>query len=171
MNKVIEELCNVLQSELDVYKSELNIAERKKKQVIDNNLTEMKKINNEEQNVFYKIVDLEDKRKKITKIIAESLNVNSQDLTISEIINLSNENMLIDSKLLLELSNLKQELSDLINEIKKANDLNKKLIDSSLEYIDFSINLMMGSTNQSIYGNNGQYDDIKVANKRFDIKY
>lgn len=172
MNELIVALCTVLQNEAVVYKKDFDIAERKKQQIINNNLDEIKKLNLEEQNVFYNIVDLEGEREKIVKNIAKNLGKDPKQLTITEIITvLTNSEMVVDKKIISKLQDLKEELNRVIDDIKKINDLNKMLINSSLEYIDFSINLFMGSTDQGIYGNRGQYNEMNIQNKMFDRKY
>jgi flagellar biosynthesis/type III secretory pathway chaperone len=155
-NQLVEQLIEVLGQEADIYEEILRISKDKTKVIIEGKVTELDNITKVEQSLIFKIRQAEDVRENLVEKLAEELNTNAPDTTISELLKHMKKGQ---AK---KLKSVREKIMSILNELKETNYLNSRLIKNSLQYIDFSINLFSdedgGSNN---YSNSGQVDNSK----------
>ena len=169
MASLINELIEVLDEELEVYKKLNDIADKKTTFLITDDLEELKNITEKEQILVCKITKKEDRRQRIVKDICLVLNKNIEELTITNLINTIDKENEETKKLL----NLKKCLEDEVTSLKEKNEMNKKLINQSLDIINFSVTALQ-STNQqpqtANYVQEGQVANLNSSSTVFDAK-
>ncbi len=149
MASLIQELIQTLQSEEMLYQELIPIATKKTRVIIDNDLTSLQHITNQEQIIIEKINVLERKREEVVINIGTVINRNPSTLTMRKIIELLGKQP-EEQK---QLSELHDSLKGVVNNLVELNGRNKSLIQQSLEMIEFNINLIQ-STRMSPGSNN-----------------
>lgn len=155
-NQLVGQLIEVLQQEADIYEEILRISKDKTNVIIEGRVTGLENITKLEQSLILKIRQAEDIRENLAEKLAEELNINTPDTTISELIKHLKKGQ---AK---ELGNIQKKIMSTINDLKSTNGLNSRLIKNSLQYIDFSISLFSDEdSGGNNYGNSGQVDGSK----------
>ena len=151
-----DKLVEVLNQEAAVYEDILKISRNKTNIIVEGKVSELESLVKLEQSLVLKMSRLEASREKLVEKLASELGIESQEPSISEIM----ERLGADETEKLKSCQLK--MSEVLGEVKNLNGLNSKLIKNSLDYIDFSINLLTaaGSPNDT-YGNTGHINDSK----------
>lgn len=149
MASLIQELIQTLQSEETLYQELIPIATRKTRVIIDNDLTSLQRITNQEQLIVEKINALERKREEVVINIGTVINRNPSTLTMKKIIEILGKQPEEQKRL----SELHDSLKSVVNTLVELNGRNKSLIQQSLEMIEFNINLIQ-STRMSPGSNN-----------------
>jgi len=165
MNELLDRLLENLVQEKEIYKGLLEISERKKQVIVDNNIKELEKIVQMERRFIIDISRLEDERLEIIDAIAAEKKVPSENITISTLISWAPEGMAR------RLEAIRQELKDIIEKQKDLNRLNEKLLKINLEYVNFAVNFLVGSSSSSsVYEEKGQATKMKQSRNLFDKK-
>lgn len=169
MASLIEELISTLEEENSLYEELIPVAQSKTRIIIKNDLEELQRITQQEQDFVDRINVLEHKREEIVSNVGVVLSRKPEELTLKEII-------LILKKQPKEqqcLSRLRDSLRQNIGMLTRINGQNKVLIDESLEIIEFNMNLIQ-STRMSPgnnYDKGAQTTNVPlVSNGRFDAK-
>ncbi len=149
MASLIEELIQTLQSEETLYQELIPIATKKTRVIIDNDLTSLQQITDQEQLIIEKINALERKREEVVINIGTVINRNPSTLTMRKIIDFLGKQPEEQKRL----SELHDNLKSVVNTLVELNNRNKSLIQQSLEMIEFNINLIQ-STRMSPGSNN-----------------
>lgn len=162
---VVDKLFEILKKEIEIYGSLEQISSRKTDIIVEGKVSELENIVKLEQSMVVKIAKLEDKREQIVNQLSEQLNIQSSEVTISELVKYLGDEQAE------KLKSFQDKMVSTLNKLKDANQLNSKLIKNSLDYIDFSINLITaadaGSNN---YGNSGQVKDDSKKRNFFDAR-
>lgn len=137
MASLIEDFIATLTKQHDHYEELLILATEKVNIIKNDDVETLQKITAAETAILGKATKLENKREEIVKNIGVVLNRNADDLTLSSIAELINNEE--DSKQLLE---LKDKLYNTLTQLKDKNEVNRAVIQTSLDYIDFSVNLL-----------------------------
>ncbi len=166
MKNGIDELKQVLNSELELYKSLLDITVKKTDIIMEGRIKELDSITQLEQSFIIKIGKYEDTREKVVRKIASKLDVSidTSEISISKILNHIEDE---DSR---ELDNLKNQIIIVLEKLKEKNTLNSMLIKDSLEYINFNLNILTDSDNESTYSNSADKGKVKQSKNLFDAK-
>jgi flagellar biosynthesis/type III secretory pathway chaperone len=162
--QLVDQLVGVLKQETKVYDDILRISKNKTNTIIKGKVAELENIVKLEQALVMQIGKLEGAREKLVEELSAQLDMQSSEVTISDIV----------SKLKGEqadaLKEYQEKMSSVLGDLRGANDLNSKLIKNSLDYISFSVNILttndMGSNN---YGSSGSVSDSKKR-RLFDVK-
>ncbi|MDD5934726.1 MAG: flagellar protein FlgN [Clostridiales bacterium] len=149
MASLIQELIQTLQSEEALYKELVPIATKKTKVIIDNDLTSLQQITDQEQFIVDKINALERKREEVVINIGTVISRNPSTLTMKKIIEMLEKQPEEQKKL----SEIHDSLKSVLNTMVELNNRNKSLIQQSLEMIEFNMNLIQ-STRMSPGSNN-----------------
>lgn len=157
MASLIEELIAVLKQEEEVYKKLLPLEEAKIKIIIDNDLTALQRITEQEQLTVETVTALEHKRDEVIVNMGIVLNRNPKTLTLKKLIGLLEQ----QPKEQQELAQLHDSLTAILKRLSDANIQNQSLIEQSLEMIEFNMNLIQstrmspgsGSYTKSAYEN------------------
>ena len=165
MASLIKELIDTLTEQNNIYQSLLDIASKKKVNIIENNILSLQEFIKEENLLIGRNQRLDRKRIEIFKDISMVLGKNN-DLSLKEIIESikgqEGEKELID---------IREKLLDILPKLKSLNDQNQELIKISMDYIDFSINIIRasGSNSPTYYDSLG--NEINASDKKmFDAK-
>lgn len=166
VDKEVNAIINILTKEYDYYKDMLEMSKSKKNIVIEGKVAELDKIVKLEQNMIMNIGQLERKREEEVVKISKALNLNSAQITITELAKV------LQPELKTGLEDIQDKLKETISELKAINDVNGKLIEQSLEYIDYSINLIAGSGMEtgSLYEDMGKNKSKQSKRNIFDTK-
>lgn len=138
---LVEELTDVLEQEYKIYKDLLPIAESKTKVIIKNDLEALQTITEQEHQVIDQINALEAKRAQVIFNIGTVLNQKPEELTLSIVVDLLNQQPKEQGKLNEAHKNLKQ----IIQRLMEINYQNRSLIEESLEMIEFNMNLIQST--------------------------
>jgi len=161
--KSIDAFIQVLNEELLINKSLLEISMKKKDLIINNNSKELSSLMIKEQNYVKRIIELEKLRAGITLNIQKELGIERID-NIKEVI----KN--IDEEQGIELDCIANELRSVLKELEHNNNLNNKLLDITLEYLELNINLLTSKAEPKVYGKSANEQKNK-GNNFFDTKY
>lgn len=137
MSNIFEELLKLLKNECSYYKELAKLAFQKKEVIIDNNIEELTELLEEDSKILDNIESLEVKRKKATSSLADSYNVNIDELNFEKIIGLA------APEFKEQLKEIKGELLAVIEELHDQNEQNRLLINEAMKLNNFSLNLMM----------------------------
>ena len=118
----------------------LELAEQKKQALINNQVSELSAIVQQETKWMKHISELEQQwRQSAAQFLAENGVHPGEDVTLSDVIRL-----VYHARDKLALTEARDRLLHTIERLKTVNDLNQELIRQSLAYIDYSLNLLMG---------------------------
>ena len=148
MASLMEELISTLSQEKELYLALLPIAEEKTKAIVANNLEELQKITNREQETIDRVNALERKRGEVIENMGIVLGRKPQELTLTELIRIT-EKQPKDQAILAE---LKDGLGKTVKKLTELNERNRALIQQSLEMIEFNMNLLQST--RMVQGNN-----------------
>lgn len=124
----------------------LELAQQKKKIIIENNVESLIHIMNQETKVLKQIEQLEEQRAGAAHQFLNESGIKSKlNLNVSEL-----SRLVFDIEEKRKLLDVQTRLSNTLKLLKQANDLNQKLIEQSLLFIDFSLEVMVGKPNQEI---------------------
>ncbi len=162
MASLIEELIAVLKQEEEVYKKLLPLEEAKIKIIIDNDLTALQRITEQEQLTVETVTALEHKRDEVIVNMGIVLNRNPKTLTLKKLIGLLEQ----QPKEQQELAQLHDSLTAILKRLSDANIQNQSLIEQSLEMIEFNMNLIQStrmSPGSGSYTKNAYTDESTVG--------
>ncbi|SNX53130.1 flagellar protein FlgN [Thermoanaerobacterium sp. RBIITD] len=154
----INDLIDVLNGEMLLYKDLLEISVKKTDIIVQGKIAELDNITKVEGNIFMKLAKLEEEREEILKKYDEG-----EKITVTKLCKLlpndEGEN----------LKNVSKNLSEILKKLQEQNSLNKSLLQQSLEYINYSIGVISSNLEQDngIYGDKG---GIKHYNSLIDKK-
>lgn len=164
LDKLFDELINVLDEEFNVYSDIYKISKEKTAVIVDGNIDELEKMVQAEQKLIIKVTQIENEREIITYKLSKILQMKPDEITLSALIDNAEEPK--KDRLMKQ----QQGLNKLVSELVELNDLNSRLIRNSLDYINFSINLCSASESQdNNYGIDAEKSNVKTES-RFDLK-
>lgn len=147
-----DELKEILNEELQIYKELSQITYEKTQTIIDNDTEFLDKITRREEELILEITQWEKKREEL---------LNSWGLDKNTPLNQIISNIPAEDKK--ELEEIKEELFKILKEIKERNELNNVLIRDSLEYIDFNINLLSNAKDPGTYGKGNKNSNVNQS--------
>lgn len=161
---LINKLIEILDKEAELYNDILKLSNNKTDIIVEGKVSELESMVKVEQTLVLQIAKLEDVREELVNAAADQLELNKQDLTISELYKH------VEGELADKLNECRNRIAAVMDELKNTNILNARLIKNSLEYIDFSLNLLSAAdSGTNNYGNTGVVNDGKKKSF-FDIK-
>lgn len=138
MASLMEELLNVLSEEEKAFKQLLDITSRKTQIIVQNDITALQLITDEEQDVMNHIGGLDKKRETVTRDIADVINKDVETLKLSALADLlKNQPKERD-----RLNTLIDGLATTVRQIRRINEQNSELIKHSLEMVEFDLNMI-----------------------------
>jgi flagellar biosynthesis/type III secretory pathway chaperone len=166
VDKEVNAIIDILTKEYGYYKDMLEMSKSKKNIVIEGKVAELDKIVKLEQNMIFNIGQLEKKREEEVTKLCGILNLNSSQVTVSEL------SKVLRTEQKKELEDIQGKLQETFSELKTVNDMNGQLIEQSLDYIDYSINLISGAGMEtgSLYEDIGKNKSKQSKKNIFDTK-
>ena len=135
---MIQELIKILESEYDNYEQLCILAEKKKDVVIKGDVETLKVITASENELVGKNQKLEKERTSIMEDIANVLNRNKDELTLTKLIELI-DSQEEDAE---NLKDIQKRFRDKLNTLKNLNEKNGILIQQALSYVEYNVNVM-----------------------------
>lgn len=157
----MENLLNILDEELNLYKTILELSNTKTTLLKENKVKELESTTKEEESLVAKVIEKEKLRMQEVKDICKKYGRPEKSIKIEELCE-----FIDDSKE--ELMKYKNEIVEILEELKKVNQINSVLINSSLDYVNFAVN-MLTETNSNTYQAGGIKNQIPQRNL-FDMK-
>ncbi len=142
MSQLTEQLARILEREQAIYNEVLELAEKKKKIIIDGKLRELDEITRRETEIVGILIKLENLRSQTSEQLAA-------EKGIRELVSVRDLLPLLDPKDQLYISALQAQLKGTITALQNVNELNGKLLKQSLELVDFNLNLISSIGNVS----------------------
>lgn len=168
MASLVEELTNTLRMEDEIYRKLLPIEEKKTEIIVKNDLVELQKVTEQEQEVVGSLIDLEKKREEIVKNIATVISKDPKSLKVRELIDMLNGQP--EQK---QLAKVYESLSKTMERLVEMNNRNKTLIEHSLEMIAFNMNFYQSLRSVSANSYNkgaNTYENGSYSSGIFDTK-
>ncbi len=138
MASLIEELIDTLGKENTEYEKLLELSRLKGEIIVKRDIPALEKITDDEQNVMTCIGNLDAKREELTKDIANVINKDVEELTLSVLTELLNK----QPKEQKALSIIHDKLKTTVSNVRNINENNRQLIDQSLEMVEFDLNML-----------------------------
>lgn len=135
MSQLSEQLSRILEREQVIYEEVLDLAEKKKRIIIDGKLKELEDITRRETEIVGILIKLENLRSQTSEQLAA-------EKGIRELVSMRDLLPLLDPKDQLYISALQAQLKGTIASLQNVNELNGKLLKQSLELVDFNLNLI-----------------------------
>lgn len=154
MIKDIEQLIMCLSNQKDLYKELIGLSTKKKQIIINNDVSLLDSIIENEMKLIDRITKEEELRSKTVSSIAKKANI-AGEVTLNRIINIAND------KYKTVLEDLFKDLEAELKELKRINTINGKLINTQLYYIDSLISVFILG-NQNNYGSGGNEEKGKT---------
>lgn len=158
----MKDLLNILDEELMLYKTILDLSNNKTTLLKENKVKELEAMTKEEESLVANVIEKEKLRIKEVKNICVRYGKPEQSLKIEELCE-----FIDNSKE--ELLSYKKEIMAILEELKKVNKLNSTLINSSLEYVNFAVNMLTETSTNPTYQRGG-YQEKKAQRNLFDMK-
>lgn len=142
-------LINVLADQSKVYTLLIDLSQQMQDAIKVNDIKKIDSLIKVQMALIMKLSSYEKKRVKIAKEISQEINVDPDDLTITEIKSYLDENQFNS------LEKLEYKLEDNISTLSEINNTNKLLINNGLDLIEFSLDLL-GASESIIYDMDGE---------------
>ncbi len=136
MNLLLDQLCNLLNQEIEFYRSMLTLIGKEKDAVIKSELNALNEVGIEKENILVKLRIVEEQRTRLVTRLAEKWGYPFQDLTLTLV------SQRVDEPYADRLKRNSAELLFLIKSVQETNQRNKQLFEHSLELIRGSYNLL-----------------------------
>jgi flagellar biosynthesis/type III secretory pathway chaperone len=134
----MEDLIDCLEQEEKEFSQLLTLSRKKTPVIVNNKVSELEKITDEEQIIVGRITTLENRRESVTKDIAEVINKDVEELKLTTLIDLMSN----QPKERERLSNIHDKLSSTVREVRQVNENNAELIKHSLEMVNFDLSIL-----------------------------
>lgn len=137
MASLMENLIDVLYKEAEEYEALLGLSMKKTPIIVANNVGELQRITDEEQEVVGRIHSLDKERISVTKDIANVLNKDVKMMKISDVVEVLSKRPDEQKKL----QDAQRKLTDVAKKLQRVNNQNSMLIEQALELVGYEINM------------------------------
>lgn len=147
----INDLFDVLNGEMLLYKDLLDISIKKTDVIIHGKIQELDNMTKVEGNIICKLSMLEEEREKILSGYDDT-----GEITISELCKMLPED---DAK---KLKKIQKEFESILKALNDRNALNKSLLQQSIEFVNYSLSIISNNLieDNGIYGDNGSVKHV-----------
>ncbi|MDI3478480.1 MAG: hypothetical protein PWQ59_2005 [Thermoanaerobacterium sp.] len=147
----INDLFDVLDGEMLLYKDLLDISTKKTDVIIHGKIQELDNMTKVEGNIICKLSMLEEEREKILSGYDDT-----GEITISELCKMLPED---DAK---KLKKIQKEFESILKALNDRNALNKSLLQQSIEFVNYSLSIISNNLveDNGIYGDNGSVKHV-----------
>lgn len=171
MASLMENLIDVLYKEVNEYETLLGLSMKKTPIIVANNVAELQKITDEEQEVVGRIHSLDKERVSVTKDIANVLNKDVKTMKISDVVAVLEKRPEEQKRL----QDAQRKLTSLARQLQRVNSQNSMLIEKALELVGYEINMYqaMKRAPETANYNRGAYNTgmaYGAPNTGFDAK-
>ncbi|MFC4768256.1 flagellar protein FlgN [Effusibacillus consociatus] len=159
---LIQSLVETVEELLREHEHLLQLAEEKKRALINGDMEKLQEIVNKEIHFIRKVEKLEELRIQQGKRIADEHGMKLEELTASKLAELES-----DPERTAKINLLTGRFLQVIGEVKAANELNGKLLQQSLELVQRSISLMTDVPDSGTYTGRGDSGQATSGQRRF----
>ncbi|PHO06112.1 flagellar biosynthesis protein FlgN [Thermoanaerobacterium thermosaccharolyticum] len=147
----INDLIDVLNGEMLLYKDLLDISSKKTDVIIHGKIQELDNMTKVEGSIICRLSKLEEEREKILSGYDDT-----GEITISELCKMLPED---DAK---KLKKIRVEFESILKALNDRNGLNKSLLQQSIEFVNYSIGIISNNLveDNGIYGDNGSVKHV-----------
>ncbi|MGF7400345.1 flagellar protein FlgN [Thermoanaerobacterium thermosaccharolyticum] len=147
----INDLIDVLNGEMLLYKDLLDISTKKTDVIIHGKIQELDNMTKIEGNIICRLSKLEEEREKILSGYDDT-----GEITISELCKMLPED---DAK---KLKKIQKEFESILKALNDRNGLNKSLLQQSIEFVNYSLSIISNNLveDNGIYGDNGSVKHV-----------
>ena len=149
MAGLVSNLIEVLKGQMDLYQQIIALSVDKKEYIIKNDIENLRRIVSKENSLVPKALRGDKEREKIMKDICMVLNKKEEDMTLSYLVVLM-ENQPEHE----ELKSVVEQIKHYAEEMKDVNESNKALVQNALEFIDYNINVIHSTFSEAPAGYN-----------------
>jgi len=150
-----ESLLEILDEQSLVYQKLIDLMENKQQAIIKDDLNQLEEIVAQEGALAKSLTVLEKKRLDIVGQLAKELDLQDENITLSQL------GEYLPEKYQVYYKKLKEKLKDSLKTVTELNKTNEDLLQASLAYVNFSLSLLAGMQNNASYGQQGQEQDSK----------
>lgn len=171
MASLMENLIDVLRKESNEYEGLLELSQRKTAIIVSNDLKELEKIMDEEQELVSRISNLEKKREEVSADIANVLNRDVKTLKLTDLITI----LASRPQERKALEEVHDSLQISVRGLQRINEQNMELLKNAMEMVEFDMHLLqaMKAAPETANYNRGAYsagDTMGIVNRGFDAK-
>jgi hypothetical protein len=142
----LTQLFNVLDQLDAAHQTMLHWGKSKRTAIMNNQVSELIQINNQESRVLKEILRLEEERVNCCHLFLQAKGIKSAlNLNLTEL-----SRLVFDPKDKETLLGKQQQLANSLSELKALNDMNQTLVEQSLQFLDYSMNLFSGVPDQEV---------------------
>ena len=136
MEILLKELLQLLEREIDIFKSLLPVFKKEKEAVLTSDLNELNKASAEKEKLLFNMRSLEKKRTHVMNKLAESLELLPDELTLTKLA------QSVKNPYSIRLENCGLQLLKLTQNISHANTGNKSIFAHSLNFVKSALTLL-----------------------------
>lgn len=163
MKEMFKDLLNVLEKEFGLYSNLYDLSCEEQKILIKGDVKKLQENLHKKEEIIFSLKNLEKERETLREGISRSLNINTEELNLSKIVEISEEFSEY-------FKNLQEKFLNILNNLKKIQNVNKELLNSSLSIIDFSLRLFTDVDSFPVYDEKGEdkllTENVKILNKK-----
>lgn len=146
MNKLLNDLINVLERQNMIYKDILEISRGKTKVIVEGRVSELDRMTGLEQKMVFRAGCLDKRREELLRQITNKAGINADRVSMGLLLDKAGDGL---KERFLRIRN---DLCETLGQLKEVNDLNSRLIEKSLEYIKLSLSIVTDNTSGIAYG-------------------
>jgi flagellar biosynthesis/type III secretory pathway chaperone len=150
MKDTWEKLIGLLNEMIELYSAILILSKNKRQALIEVQPQKLEAVTQQEELLIVKVGKLEVARGKVMREIAEACDVDLEELTLSEMVDLAGPGYAE------HLTKVADDFDRIMGELVAVNRLNAELIEQALGFINFNINVLAQSTTVSTYAPRGK---------------
>ncbi len=169
MASLMDDLIQVLESEIAQYQKLASLSKEKKGVIIKADVPALEKIVDLEQDVSSKIQNLDKHRRKVMHDMSVVLNKPEDGFTLSTIIDMLGSQPVERERL----ENVKNQLKTTLEDVRKVNEQNQTLLKQALEMVEFDLTLfrsMRTAPETANYNKNAYNTGDILGSSGFDAK-
>ena len=164
MAGLINNLIEVLKGQVELYQQTTALSVLKKEHIIKNDIDGLRKVVGEENAIVPRMMRQDKERERIMKDICMVLNKKEEDMTLSYLVTLM-ENQPEHA----ELQDVVEKTKKAVHELNSINEENKVLIEDAMEFIEYNINLIHSTFSDGPVGYGSNYEEIGEQKSFLDI--
>jgi len=161
MKSKCQELTNILEEQMNIYRHLMDLSVKKQEQLIKGSLDELNEVTKQEEVLIFQLGKLEGKRENCFIQLAELGNFDCKK-TLSEVI------PLLPVELQEDLEQIEVDFLALLEKLSRTNQENTGLIEQSLDFINYSVDILNQHT-KPVY-NSEKEIKVEQLNSIFDKK-
>jgi len=154
------DLIEILENELKHYRILVSMLLEQRKCFAEGNMVSFEDINKRQGTMILKIKTLEEARKSVISQLSQSLGVDPEELTLSELADL------IDDPYKGQLTILREDIKSTIKNLENIKESNAYLVQHALHYVSSVLRIFASSRSQNLrYSNNGRLEQDQRKGK------